>query len=122
MASNSDVTIVEELQDMSEIDQEAASPASLAASESSVKDPSVPVRIKYEMFYQLPPKGSKKFIAKCKLCHNPYRFTVNSKGNLLKHLQLKHPKNLDNHKNEQLKQLPASQQTLHRDGTLIKAG
>ena len=53
---------------------------------------------------QLQPKGSKKIIAKCKLCHNPYRFTMNSKGNLLKylHAQLMHPKNLENHKNEQL--------------------
>ena len=71
---------------------------------------------------QQPPKGSKKFIAKFKLCHNPYSFTMNSKGNLLKHLhvQLMHPKNLENHKNGQLKQLLSSQQTLHRDRKLIR--
>ena len=34
---------------------------------------------------------------------------------------MSHLKNLDDHKNEQPKQLCASQQTLHRDGTLAKA-
>ena len=49
MASNSDVTIVGELEDMSEIDQKAASPASSAASESSINDKSVTVRNNFKV-------------------------------------------------------------------------
>ena len=77
--------------------------------------------IKYEAFYKLPPKRLNKFVVKCKLCHKSYKFTLKSKGNLLKHLHMSHPKNLNDHKNEQSKQLPPSQQTLNTNGTLAKA-
>lgn len=117
--SDSEVFIVEEdVSEPGEVDREAASESNDVADQFGSK---VPVRIKYEAFYELPPKRSNEFVARCKLCHKSYRFTMNSKGNLLKHLQTSHPKNLDDHKNEQSKQLPVSQQTLHRDGTLVKA-
>ena len=110
--SDSEVSlIVEDVSEPGEVTREAASESNV----TNVLGAKVSLCIKYEAFYELPPKQSNKFVAKCKLCHKSYKFTLNSKGNLLKHLQTSHPNNLDDHKNEQSKQLPASQQTLNRD-------
>ena len=47
-------------------------------------------RVKYEIFFNFPkpkPTSNVKCVAKCKICLNSYKYALNSKGNLLKHLQ-----------------------------------
>ena len=58
--------------------------------------------------------------AKCKLCFKPYKYTLTTKGNLLKHLQTKHKPALDKHKEEQLRLNESHQITLSPCGSLVK--
>lgn len=78
------------------------------------------VRIKYAFFFEFKPVGIHRHpSAKCKLCQKIYKFTKNSKGNLLKHLQTCHPINLRNHKEEQAKAILLSQQTFSNNGRFV---
>ena len=47
------------------------------------------VSVTYSEFFDLPAsyKSLKDCKAKCKICHDSYKFTPTSKGNLLKHLK-----------------------------------
>ena len=67
------------------------------------EDDNVKVHIKYGFFEFKPVASQKQSLAICKLCQKMYKFTTNSKGNLLKHLQTSHSINLHNHKEEQAK-------------------
>ena len=87
------------------------------------EEDNVKIRVNYEAFFVLqnsPPDVPSKCLAKCKLCHNPYKYTLNSKGNLLKHLQISHPKNLHDYKVERSKQVPSYQHTLNKDGSMLQ--
>ena len=122
--SDLEATITEE--DMPEDSEQGTSSLvyeEVASGTDQLNESDRSVRIKYEVFFELPPKGSKKFLAKCRLCHHgkPYKYTASSKGNLLKHLRGSHSKKLDDHKKELLKQLSdTNQHTLHKDGTLVR--
>ena len=80
------------------------------------------VSVKYSTFFELPdkrPTAPSKCIAKCKLCQKNYKYTLTSKGNLLKHLETAHNKKLLDHREEQRKKktellssLPRGQCTL----------
>ena len=59
-----------------------------------------------------------KCLARCKLCHKPYKYILNLKGNLLKYFQISHPKNVCDHKVERSKQVPSYKHILHKDGSL----
>ena len=68
---NSDVLVVED----EEMDQE---------------DFDSKIHVKYEMFFNFPkpkPISNVNCVAKCKVCLNSYKYALNLKGNLLKHLQ-----------------------------------
>ena len=78
-----------------------SSEAELSAEES---DGTAKVCVKYDTFFLLPdkrPTAPSKCIAKCKLCQKQYKYTLTSKGNLLKHLEIAHFKKLHDHKEEQ---------------------
>ena len=85
------------------------------------------VCVMYNMFFILPetrPIVSSKCLARCKLCQKTYKYTLTSKGNLLKHFETAHPKKLYDHKEEQRKRrtelpfLPGGQCTLNSDGSV----
>ena len=89
------------------------------------------VNVDYHQFFTFPdvaPKKNEECKAKCKLCHKtkkPYKYTLTTKGNLLKHLQIKHKHALARHKEEQRQQLrlnESSQTTLSlsSSGTLVR--
>ncbi len=63
-----------------------------------------------------------KCLARCRLCRKVYKFTLKTKGNLLKHLQTTHLKNLDDHRDERAKELttklPLDQCTLSKNGSM----
>ena len=59
--------------------------------------------------------------ARCTICRKVYKYNLNSKGNLLKHLQNVHKKYLDKHKEDRAKhmsenEVPANQCTLDKEG------
>ena len=105
-------------------------PTSLPSTSSSESDSSslidegeggdIKARVKYNLFFEfLRCKEGQNPSAKCKLCHRTYKFTLTSKGNLLKHLQTTHPNKLREHKEEQAKLTSANQQKFNKDGTFI---
>ena len=65
-------------------------------------------------------------LARCRICRKVYKYTLDSKGKLLKHLRNVHPKQLDKHKDERAKQLsencdkavPSVQCTFSKDGRI----
>ena len=62
--------------------------------------------VNYSVFFHLPdkrPSASSKCLARCKLCQKQYKYTLTSKGNLLKHLEATHLKQLNNHREQQRK-------------------
>ena len=66
---------------------------------------SVPT-VDYDEFFVLAvpkPRSTKDCSARCKLCGKTYKYTPTSKGNLLKHLQSGHRRELDAHKSEREK-------------------
>ena len=55
----------------------------------------VKIHVNYETFFILTkstPDIPSTCLAKCKLFHKPYKYTLNSKGNLLNHFHISHPK------------------------------
>ena len=81
------------------------------------------VTVKYEEFFHLPLKPSKasECLAKCKLCPDgtqPYKYTLTTKGNLLKHLQSSHEQLLKEHRKEREKD--RMQRQLHASRTQLK--
>ena len=86
------------------------------------------VFVKYEEFFELPksPRSNEECSAKCRLCppgHKPYKYTLNSKGNLLKHLQTVHLQRLRDHKERRSKEATeasSSQRTLEKNGSLSR--
>ena len=59
------------------------------------------VRVNYKEFFEHPetrPTTHFKCLARCRLCRKVYKFTLTTKGNLLKHLQTAHTRNLCDHK------------------------
>ena len=70
--------------------------------------------IDYSFFFKLPtrPQMNKDCVAKCKTCLKDYKFTLTTKGNLLKHLQTSHSHLLRNHREERQRQLASSNQML----------
>jgi hypothetical protein len=59
-------------------------------------------------FFTFPvPNAVKKedCVAKCKVCLKCYKYTLTTKGNLLKHLQTKHEEVIEKHKEEQAERL-----------------
>ena len=84
------------------------------------------IRVKYEEFFVLPNTKSgtsrptqSKCVAKCKLCHRLYKFTLSTKGNLLKHLQTAHPKNLEDHKIQRAKATTDELSTVSSDQKIM---
>ena len=66
------------------------------------------VCVNYQEFFDLPdsrPRSKLKWIARCKLCRKPYKYNLTTKGNLLKHLQAAHKRNLEAHKQKRAKEL-----------------
>uniref|UniRef100_A0A1X7TDU9 Uncharacterized protein n=1 Tax=Amphimedon queenslandica TaxID=400682 RepID=A0A1X7TDU9_AMPQE len=67
------------------------------------------VTVKYEEFFHLPltkPSKASKCLAKYKFCPDgtqPYKYTLTTKGNLLKHLQSSHEQLLKEHRKEREK-------------------
>ncbi len=63
--------------------------------------------IDYSTFFNLParPQMIKDCVAKCKACRKDYKFTLTTKGNLLKHLQTSHSHLLKSHREERQRQL-----------------
>ena len=85
--------------------------------------------IDYQSYFELPkvkPTSQSKCLARCRICRKVYKYTLDSKGNLLKHLRNVHPKQLDKHKDECAKQLsencdkavPSGQCTFSKDGRI----
>lgn len=85
--------------------------------------------IDYQSLFELPkvkPTSQSKCLARCRICRKVYKYTLDSKGNLLKHLRNVHPKQLDKHKDEHAKQLsencdkavPSGQCTFSKDGRI----
>uniref|UniRef100_A0A1X7VFF3 BED-type domain-containing protein n=1 Tax=Amphimedon queenslandica TaxID=400682 RepID=A0A1X7VFF3_AMPQE len=105
----------------------ASLPISLPSTSSSESDSSsltdeedIKARVKYNLFLEfLRCKEGQNPSAKCKLCHHTYKFTLTSKGNLLKHLQTTHPDKLRDHKEEQAKLISVTEQKFNKDGTFI---
>ena len=106
-------------------------PTSLPSTSSSESDSSslideeeggdIKGRVKYNLFFEfLRRKEGQNPSAKCKLCHHTYKFTLTSKGNLLKHLQTTHPDKLRDHKEEQAKLISVTQQKFNKDGIFIR--
>ena len=77
------------------------------------------IRINYNDFFSLPekPNTPSKCIGKCKYCLRPYKYKLTSKGNLLKHLQTSHPRELSQYKLDKAK-LVSTQRTFMNDGSL----
>ena len=96
----------------------------MAENTDNVPDSNVPVpvvSIDYPQFFYLPdvaPTTKEECRAKCKLCSKFYKYTLTTKGNLLKHMQTKHKQVLDKHKEEQLTQ--SHQTTLSPRGSLVR--
>ena len=61
------------------------------------------------------PLTNKDCKARCKICSRQYRYTLTSKGNLLKHLQTSHGQQLKQHKEERQSQQMTSGQLLLTD-------
>ena len=105
----------------------ASLPTSLPSTSSSESDSSsltdegedIKARVKYNLFFEFLRRKGQNPSAKCKLCHHTYKFTLTSKGILLKHLQTTHPNKLRDHKEEQAKLISVTQQKFHKDGTFI---
>ena len=77
------------------------------------------INVDYCCFFSFPPRPSnnKDCVAKCKICSHSYKYTLTSKGNLLKHLQVSHGHDLDSHKDERRRSLNTGQLLL--DGNTI---
>ena len=97
---------------------DAVSDESHSESTAKESEEGTHARVNYDVFFVLPskPDAPSKCIAKCKLCLKPYKYTLSSKGNLLKRLQTSHPKKLHDHKLERSK----PHHTLSRDGSLVR--
>ena len=57
--------------------------------------------VDYTVFFSSPsppPLNNKDCVARCKTCSKPYKYTLTTKGNLLKHLQTSHGQPLEQHK------------------------
>ena len=85
----------------------------------------ITISINYNLFFDLPtsPKSNMECKARCKTCRKFYKYTSNSKGNLLKHLQGSHLRLLRDHKDEQTREANChmkQQQTLVKNCTLAK--
>ncbi|XP_011404500.1 PREDICTED: zinc finger BED domain-containing protein RICESLEEPER 3-like [Amphimedon queenslandica] len=85
-------------------------------------DHAASVTVDYSLFFSLPARPTKnnECVATCKLCPklcsktkgNNYKYTLTSKGNLLKHLQAAHNDRLESHKEERRKSISNGQATL----------
>ena len=103
----------------------ATSAALVCAESESAEDESTTggqgdtIRINYNDFFSLPekPDTPSKCIGKCKYCSRPYKYTLTSKGNLLKHLQTSHPRELIQYKLDKAK-LVSTQRTFMNDSSL----
>ena len=83
------------------------------------------ISIDYSLFFELPmsPKTNADCKARCKTCRKFYKYTRNSKGNLLKHFQGLHLKLLRDHKDERAREANChmkQQQFFEKNGTLAK--
>ena len=76
------------------------------------------VSVTYSDFFDLPTwsGSSKDCQAKCKVCSRTYKYTLTTKGNLLKHLQTSHGSLLNEHKEKKRHSLESGQSTLTSDG------
>ena len=69
-------------------------------------------------FFSLPsrPSNNKDCKAKCKACSKVYKYTMTTKGNLLKHLQVAHSRELESYKQERLQEQSNGQLLLTEPG------
>ena len=77
-------------------------------------------RIEYEEFFTFPqqPSTNKDCKAKCKICQGYRKYTLNSKGNLLKHLNTMHGQLLEEHRTRRRQSTTSSVQSrFQEDGT-----
>ena len=76
------------------------------------------VHVDYDEFFNFPDDPKTTSSAKCKVCFKTYKYSKNSKGNLLKHLQKAHLRQLEAHKDKKKRQLE-NQSTFEKDGTYV---
>ena len=77
-------------------------------------DTSGVVNVDYCHFFSFPPRPSsnRECIAKCKTCSKNYKYTLTTKGNLLKHLQVSHGRQLESYKQERRRSMNQGQISL----------
>lgn len=103
------------MEDSSSVSSACSGSLVLSSSQSSVS-------VNYESFFVFPSAVSmvKDCVATCKLCKKKYKYTLTTKGNLLKHLKTAYSTARLEHKREQIDLRSQSQTTLATNGSIVR--